>query len=229
MYTLVARARAVVPVKPFALAKQRVRQLSPVRRQELAQLLVRNVVCALRGSGSIGEIVLVGGAEARELAQEFDATWASDPGLGLNAAVAAGLECCAPEAPRLVVMGDLPLLGPDDVRRALEGMLAPERKETVQGTAEVRQTFRVSKVGTIAGCYVSEGRIDRKGRGRIIRGGVVVYDGEIASLKRFKDDAREVREGLEGNLCRCTGYHNIVQAVLAAARQGAGVSAGAAS
>ncbi len=85
----------------------------------------------------------------------------------------------------------------DDVRRALEGMLAPERKETVQGTAEVRQTFRVSKVGTIAGCYVSEGRIDRKGRGRIIRGGVVVYDGEIASLKRFKDDAREVREGLE--------------------------------
>ncbi len=125
VYTLVARVRAVVPVKPFALAKQRVRQLSAVRRQALAQLLVRNVVCALHGSGSIGEIVLVGGAEARELAQEFETTWVSDPGLGLNGAVAAGLACCAPEAPRLVVMADLPLLGPDDVRRALLLARAP--------------------------------------------------------------------------------------------------------
>ncbi len=85
----------------------------------------------------------------------------------------------------------------DDVRKAMEGMLSPERKETVQGAAEVRETFRVSKVGTIAGCYVTEGRIDRKGRGRVIRDGVVVYDGEIGSLKRFKDDVKEVREGLE--------------------------------
>jgi translation initiation factor IF-2 len=85
----------------------------------------------------------------------------------------------------------------DEVTAALEGMLAPEKKETVQGTAEVRETFRVTKVGTIAGCYVSEGRIDRKGRARVIRDGIVVYDGEIGSLKRFKDDVKEVREGFE--------------------------------
>jgi translation initiation factor IF-2 len=85
----------------------------------------------------------------------------------------------------------------DDVTAALEGMLAPERKETVVGTAEVRATFKVSKVGTIAGSFVTDGRIDRKGRARVIRDGVVVYDGEISSLKRFKDDVREVRESFE--------------------------------
>jgi len=85
----------------------------------------------------------------------------------------------------------------DDVRAALEGMLSPEKKETVLGAAEVREVFKISKVGTIAGCYVSEGKIDRKGRARLIREGVVVYDGELASLKRFKDDAKEVREGYE--------------------------------
>jgi len=85
----------------------------------------------------------------------------------------------------------------DEVTAALEGMLAPEKRESVQGTAEVRETFKVSKVGTIAGCYVSEGRIDRKGRARVIRDGIVVYDGEIGSLKRFKDDVKEVRESFE--------------------------------
>jgi len=85
----------------------------------------------------------------------------------------------------------------DEITAALEGMLAPDKKETVEGTAEVREVFKVSKVGTIAGCYVSEGRIDRKGHGRLIRDGIVVYDGEISSLKRFKDDAKEVREGFE--------------------------------
>jgi len=85
----------------------------------------------------------------------------------------------------------------DDVRAALEGMLSPEEKETVLGAAEVRETFRITKVGTIAGCYVTEGRIDRKGRARVIRDGIVVYDGELSSLKRFKDDVREVREGYE--------------------------------
>jgi translation initiation factor IF-2 len=76
-------------------------------------------------------------------------------------------------------------------------MLTPERRETVEGTAEVRETFRVSKVGTIAGCYISEGRVDRKAHGRLIRDGILVYDGEISSLKRFKDDVKEVREGFE--------------------------------
>ena len=85
----------------------------------------------------------------------------------------------------------------DDVTAALEGMLAPEKRETIEGTAEVRETFKVSKVGTIAGCYVSEGRIDRKNHARLIRDGIVVYDGEISSLKRFKDDVKEVREGFE--------------------------------
>ena len=85
----------------------------------------------------------------------------------------------------------------DEITAALEGMLSPERKETIEGTAEVREVFRVSKVGTIAGCYVSEGRIDRKGRARLIREGIVVYDGEIGSLKRFKDDVKEVRESFE--------------------------------
>ncbi len=85
----------------------------------------------------------------------------------------------------------------DEVTAALEGMLAPEKRETIEGTAEVREVFKVSKVGTIAGCYVSEGRIDRKGHARLIRDGVVVYDGEIGSLKRFKDDVKEVREGFE--------------------------------
>jgi translation initiation factor IF-2 len=85
----------------------------------------------------------------------------------------------------------------DDIRAALEGMLAPEQRETVHGAAEVRDTFRISKVGTIAGCYVTEGVIQRKGRARVIRDGIVVYDGELSSLKRFKDDAKEVREGFE--------------------------------
>jgi translation initiation factor IF-2 len=85
----------------------------------------------------------------------------------------------------------------DDITAALEGMLAPEKKETIEGSAEVREVFKVSKVGTIAGCYVSEGRIDRKGHARLIRDGIVVYDGEISSLKRFKDDVKEVREGFE--------------------------------
>ena len=85
----------------------------------------------------------------------------------------------------------------DDVTAALEGLLKPERKETVVGSAEVRETFKVSKVGTIAGCFVSEGRIDRKARARVIRDGIVAYDGDIASLKRFKDDVKEVRESFE--------------------------------
>jgi len=84
-----------------------------------------------------------------------------------------------------------------EVTAALEGLLAPERRETIEGTAEVREIFRVSKVGTIAGCYVIEGRVDRKGHGRLIRDGIVVYHGEISSLKRFKDDVKEVRESFE--------------------------------
>jgi translation initiation factor IF-2 len=85
----------------------------------------------------------------------------------------------------------------EDVRSALEGLLAPEHKEVVLGEAEVRQTFKISGVGTIAGCFVRAGVIRRGARIRVVRDGVVVYDGDIASLKRFKDDVREVKEGLE--------------------------------
>jgi len=85
----------------------------------------------------------------------------------------------------------------EDVKAALEGLLKPETKETVLGEAEVRQLFKISGVGTIAGCFVRNGVIQRSAHVRVVREGVVVYDGTLASLKRFKDDAREVREGLE--------------------------------
>jgi translation initiation factor IF-2 len=85
----------------------------------------------------------------------------------------------------------------DDVRNALEGLLKPEEKEIVLGDAEVLQLFKVSKVGTIAGCTVRSGAIQRTAKVRVIRDGTQVYTGNISSLKRFKDDAREVREGLE--------------------------------
>ena len=85
----------------------------------------------------------------------------------------------------------------DDVRAALEGLLAPERRESVVGAAEARVIFKIRGVGTIAGSYVVDGAIQRGANARVIREGVVIYDGEIGSLKRFKDDAREVKEGFE--------------------------------
>jgi translation initiation factor IF-2 len=84
-----------------------------------------------------------------------------------------------------------------DLKKALEGMLAPERKEQVVGHALVRQTFKVSRVGTVAGCYVTDGLIRRNSKVRISRQGIVVHEGELDSLKRFKDDVREVGAGLE--------------------------------
>ena len=85
----------------------------------------------------------------------------------------------------------------EEVKLAMEGLLAPEKKEVVLGEAEVRQVFKIAKIGTIAGCFVRSGVIPRTGRVRVIRNGVEVYDGTLASLKRFKDDVREVREGFE--------------------------------
>jgi translation initiation factor IF-2 len=85
----------------------------------------------------------------------------------------------------------------EDVRNALEGLLKPEERETVLGEAEVLQLFKVSKVGTIAGCAVRSGLIQRTAKARVIRDGSTVYTGALSSLKRFKDDVREVREGLE--------------------------------
>ena len=85
----------------------------------------------------------------------------------------------------------------ESVRAALEGLLAPEQREIVLGEAEVRQTFKISGVGTIAGCFVRAGNIPRSATMRVVRDGVEVYSGSLGSLKRFKDDVREVKEGLE--------------------------------
>jgi translation initiation factor IF-2 len=88
----------------------------------------------------------------------------------------------------------------DDIKKAMEGLLEPEEKENVTAQVEVRKTFRASQIGTIAGCYVAKGKIERSHRVRLIRDGVIKHDGEIASLKRLKDDAKEVREGFECGL-----------------------------
>jgi translation initiation factor IF-2 len=85
----------------------------------------------------------------------------------------------------------------DDVKAALSGMLKPEERERILGDAEVRQTFRVPKLGVIAGSYVRSGTIRRNSQVRLVRDGVVVYEGTVASLRRFKDDVTEVREGFE--------------------------------
>jgi translation initiation factor IF-2 len=85
----------------------------------------------------------------------------------------------------------------DDLQKRLRGMLAPKRREVALGQAEVRQTFTISKIGTIAGCFVASGTIPRSANVRLIRDGTVVHEGKIASLRRFKDDVREVTEGFE--------------------------------
>lgn len=80
---------------------------------------------------------------------------------------------------------------------AMQGMLDPEFQEKIIGQAEVRQTFKVSKIGTIAGSYVTDGKITRDSGVRLIRDGVVIFEGEVDALKRFKDDAKEVAQGYE--------------------------------
>ncbi len=88
----------------------------------------------------------------------------------------------------------------EEIKEAMEGMLSPELKEQVTGNIEVRETFKVTKVGTIAGCMVLDGKVYRNSSIRIIRDGVVIHDGELASLKRFKDDVKEVSKGYECGL-----------------------------
>ena len=88
----------------------------------------------------------------------------------------------------------------NEIKDAIEGMKAPEMKESIVCNIEVRETFRISKVGTIAGCYVLDGKIQRNTRIRIIRDGIVIYTGKLGSLKRFKDDAKEVSAGYECGL-----------------------------
>lgn len=85
----------------------------------------------------------------------------------------------------------------NDIKDAMEGMLSPKLKEEITGTAEVRETFKISKIGTIAGCMVTSGKIYRNSGIRLIRDGIVIYTGTLASLKRFKDDVKEVSKGYD--------------------------------
>ena len=96
----------------------------------------------------------------------------------------------------------------NELKSGIEGMLEPEQKEVVTATAEVQETFKISKVGTIAGCIVREGKLQRTAKVRVIRDGIVVYTGELGSLKRFKDDAKEVHTGMDCGL-NIQGYNDI--------------------
>ena len=98
----------------------------------------------------------------------------------------------------------------NDLKDAMEGMLSPEMKEEVTGTAEIREIFKVSKVGTIAGCMVTDGKIFRNSKIRIIREGVVVFTGELATLKRFKDDVKDVAKGYDCGM-QIKNYNDIEQ------------------
>ena len=96
----------------------------------------------------------------------------------------------------------------DDLKDAMEGMLAPEMKEEILGTAEIREIFKISKVGSIAGCMVMDGKIARSAKMRIIRDGVVVFTGELLALKRFKDDVKEVAKGYDCGI-QVKGFNDI--------------------
>jgi translation initiation factor IF-2 len=96
----------------------------------------------------------------------------------------------------------------DELRAAMSGMLTPDKKEEVIGNAEIRQVFKVSKIGSIAGCMVTAGIVRRSARLRLLRENVVIFTGELDSLKRFKDDAKEVKEGFECGL-NVKGYNDI--------------------
>jgi translation initiation factor IF-2 len=98
----------------------------------------------------------------------------------------------------------------NDLKDAMEGMLSPEIREEITGTAEIRETFKISKIGTIAGCMVTSGKIFRNSGIRLIRDGVVVYTGELTSLKRFKDDVKEVAKGYDCGL-QIKNYNDIVE------------------
>ena len=85
----------------------------------------------------------------------------------------------------------------EEIEAAMKGMLSPKFKEVVIGHAEVRETYKVSKIGTVCGCYVQDGRIQRGCSVRVLRDNIVIHEGELASLRRFKDDVKEVAEGYE--------------------------------
>ena len=96
----------------------------------------------------------------------------------------------------------------NEVKDALEGLLSPDVKEEIMGSAEIRDVFKITKVGNVAGCYVLDGKINRKDPIRLIRDGIVIYNGKLSSLKRFKDDVKEVARGYECGM-QIDGYNDI--------------------
>jgi translation initiation factor IF-2 len=96
----------------------------------------------------------------------------------------------------------------EDMKKAMEGLLEPTIREVRLGGAEVRDTFKISKVGTIAGCYVQDGRVNRNAQVRLLRDNVVIHTGKVSSLKRFKDDASEVKAGTECGI-GIAGYNDV--------------------
>jgi len=96
----------------------------------------------------------------------------------------------------------------DDVKAALSGLLSPEKREVQLGLAEIRQVYQIPKVGAVAGCMVQEGQIKRASRVRVLRANVVIHDGDLDSLKRFKDDVKEVKAGFECGLS-LKGFNDI--------------------
>jgi translation initiation factor IF-2 len=96
----------------------------------------------------------------------------------------------------------------DEIKAAMTGMLSPERKESILGTIEVRNIFKISKVGIVAGCFVNDGLARRNAKVRVLRESVVIHEGEFDSLKRFKDDVREVKAGFECGLSM-KGYNDL--------------------
>ena len=121
--------------------------------------------------------------------------------IGFNARAAAAARKLAENSGVDIRYYDVIYDAVDEVKAALSGMLAPERKENVLGMVEVRQIFKISRIGTVAGCYVTEGLVRRSNaKVRVLRDNVVIHDGELDSLKRFKDDVREVKSGFECGL-----------------------------
>ena len=96
----------------------------------------------------------------------------------------------------------------EELKSAMEGMLSPEIKEEITATVEVRETFKITKLGTVAGCMVKEGKIKRTNKIRLIRDGIVIYSGDLGSLKRFKEDVKEVATGYECGL-NIANYNDI--------------------
>jgi len=96
----------------------------------------------------------------------------------------------------------------DDIEKALKGLLGPEIREVVHGHAEIRATFSVPKIGTVAGCYIQDGKVGRNHMARLLREGRIIWEGKLASLRRFKDDVREVEKGYECGM-NLEGYNDI--------------------